>query len=339
MRIFHRTLSTAILLALTSFGLTGSVVAQRTYRDSDASIRNLIQRIETRSDTLRRSIDAALDRSQLNGTATEDEINRLVADFEAVTDQLRNRFEAGRSSAADVRLVLDRASRINNFILNNRYGNRVQQDWSLLQSDLDQLARAYYVTGWNWGTGGGVGSVPDSGYGLNNAQLRQLARRIETRANQLNATMGPELNRAPVNSWERPEVRRHLSELETAATMLRNQVSTRPADATAVRNLLDHAAYVDRFVANNQLSLRAENDWSSLKSDLNQLASAYNVAWNSNNGPGPIYGSNGRLTGTFRLESFAKQQCSSGSRGCYPLFARRAAAARLRVTGPSSRST
>jgi hypothetical protein len=79
-------------------------------------------------------------------------------------------------------------------------------------------------------------------------------------------------------------------------------VDNRSASSGDVQSVLDHAAYIDQFVGSNQLSTRTESDWSSLRTDLNQLASAYNVAWNWDRtpGPGPIYGAGG-LTGTYRL--------------------------------------
>jgi hypothetical protein len=73
-----------------------------------------------------------------------------------------------------------------------------------------------------------------------------------------------------------------------------------------IQTLLDHAAYLNAFVANNQLSGRAETDWTLVRTELDQLASAHNVAWNwstsyPGNQSGPIYGQTGELTGTYRL--------------------------------------
>src|SRR4029453_1534018 len=93
MRTFYKTLSTALLLAVVNIGISGTVLAQRQYRGTEATIRNLLQRVENNSDTLRRDVEYALDRSRINGTAREDEINRLIRDFENATDQLRTRFE------------------------------------------------------------------------------------------------------------------------------------------------------------------------------------------------------------------------------------------------------
>ncbi|MGH9883171.1 MAG: hypothetical protein ACRD6N_17180, partial [Pyrinomonadaceae bacterium] len=176
MRALNKVICAAMLLALVNVGAVNTASAQRQYRDSDATMRNLIRRIETRTDSFSRVLQNALDRSRLNGTAREDEINRLVTDFEYATDQLRTRFENRQSTAADVRVVLDRAAQINRFLINNPLDFRVDQEWRLVQADLDQLARAYYINDWRWSTGG-IGS--GTGYGLSDSQLRQLVRRIQ----------------------------------------------------------------------------------------------------------------------------------------------------------------
>ena len=137
MRIIYKTFGAAMLLTLINIGVTSSVLGQRQYRDSDTAMRNLIRRIETRSDTFSRTLENALDRSRLNNTTREDEINRLVTDFEYATDQLKSRFENRQSTSTDARAVLEKAGLINSFLLNNRLETRVGQDWRLLQSDLD----------------------------------------------------------------------------------------------------------------------------------------------------------------------------------------------------------
>jgi hypothetical protein len=69
---------------------------------------------------------------------------------------------------------------------------------------------------------------------------------------------------------------------------------------------LDHAALINTFVADRQLSYATESTWTNLRSDLDQLASAFNLAWNWSNVPGIPDGDNSSrrdLTGTFRLNS------------------------------------
>jgi hypothetical protein len=280
-----------------------NVMAQRVYRGSDATIRNLIQRIENRTDGLQRSIENSLDSSRLNGTAREDEINRLVADFENATDQLKSRFENRRSTAADVREVLNRAALINRFMVNNRLSGRAEQDWRLLQSDLDILARSYYVNDWRWDNGS-VGNAT----GTNWANSRQIANRLNTRTTRFSRSFRQSLDRLRFiqRSVEVEQARQHLQDFEGATARLRTSVNNRTTTSVDIQDLLDHAAYLNAFVANNQLSGRAETDWTLVRTELDRLASEYNVAWNwstsyPGNPSGPIYGQTGELTGTYRL--------------------------------------
>src|SRR6185503_15171461 len=69
-----------------------------------------------------------------------------------------------------------------------------------------------------------------------------------------------------------------------------------------------HAAFLDRFIADRNLSYQNESNWSNLRQDLDQLAGAFNIAWNWSNVPtvpggGGGYGTRADLTGTFRLDT------------------------------------
>lgn len=298
-----------LIILLTAFVaanvcVTNAVFAQRVYRESDYNMRNLIRRIETRTDTFRNTLENALDRSRLNGTAREEEINRLVSDFEAATDQLRTRFDARQSTSADARTVLDRAAQINTFLMNNRLEYRVGQDWRLLQTDLEQLARAYYIT-WRWDTTGSVGG--GSGVGLSDPEIRRLADQINSRATSFSRTFRNSVNRRNVaDRSEIDEANRHLSLFETAVMRLRNRANMDRATETDVRNVLEHAAYMNTFMDRYELGYGAENNWSMLRQDLDRLISASNVAWNWDTGTvpgGPIGGVDAQLTGTYRLDT------------------------------------
>ena len=310
MRITYKTFGAAILLALINFGATTAVLAQRQYRDSDTSMRDLIRRIETRSDNFSRTLENALDRSRLNNTAGEDEINRLVRDFEYATDQLKTRFENRQSTSTDARAVLEKAALINSFLLNNRLEIRVDEDWRLLQSDLDLLARAYYINDWRWNTDGfdtGTGTDTGVGYRLSDAQLRQLARRIDNRTDRFRRSLGIALNRSSINGTaEEDEASRNLIALESATNQLTNRINTRQFTESDVRNVLERAAVLNSLMANYDFDAIAERDWTMLRQDLDQLAGASNIAWNWNTGPppgGPIYSADGELTGTYRLDT------------------------------------
>lgn len=306
MRTISRFIWAATLMALVNICITSTALSQRPYRETWSNMRDLIGRIETHSDTFKRNLEYALDRSRQNRTLRNDEINRLVADFESATEQLKTRFENRQSTSADARLVLDRASQINNFLVGNRLESGVDQNWRLLQADLDQLARAYYINNWQWNTTGTVAGS-GAGYRLSDFQMRQLIRRIDTHSNQFSRSFLQALNRSSLNGTsEEQEANRHLSEFESATTQLSSSFNRREATSADVQNALEHAAFLNRFMVDHRLDYRAQGDWTQLKGDLDQLASAYSVAWNWNTAPGsggPGYGSDTRLTGTYRLNT------------------------------------
>ncbi|HVF30497.1 MAG TPA: hypothetical protein VNA22_05980 [Pyrinomonadaceae bacterium] len=112
-------------------------------------MRTLLTRIETRTDTFRREVDASLNRTPLSSTAREDRISDFINDFETATDSLRRNYDVNRNVSTEVNDVLSRALFINRFMSRNRLSSRANMEWSSLRADLDTLAR-YYSVSWNW---------------------------------------------------------------------------------------------------------------------------------------------------------------------------------------------
>jgi len=133
-----------------------------------------------------------------------------------------------------------------------------------------------------------------------------LARRISNRTNQFSRSLRIALNRSRINGTsEEDEASRDLIALETAANDL-NRVNTRRFTESDARKVLEPAAALNSLMTNYDFDATAERDWTMLKQDLDQLASASNIAWNWNTGPipgGPIYSADGELTGTYRLDT------------------------------------
>ena len=286
----------AFLVMLVISGITTIGMAQIA---SEATIRNTVRRIQTRTDSLQRAIQNASDR----GNYSADDLNRLVVDFESSVNQLDRRLASRRASASDAQAVLDRGVLIDNFVLNNRVGGGSQRDWQSLRADLDQLA-SYYNISTRWGS-----SIPggNDDYNLNDAQMRQLIQRINSRATNFSRIFRVDLNRVSRNDRSAvDEARRELAAFESALVQLRNRVNSRQSTASDARNLLDHAAFLNNFVAAQQLSYSTESTWTNLRPDLDRLASAFNIAWNWTNTPGIPDGDGSTrrdLTGTFRYNA------------------------------------
>jgi YMGG-like Gly-zipper len=328
MNRIRQTISVALVFVMLSLGLTAAQ-AQRPYRINDRQVENALRRVETDADRFRASFSTALDRSRWNGTSTEDQLNGYVQNFETATDQLRSRFNSRNAAAADVENVLRQAAFLNEFMMRNRLDSAATNDWATLRADLDGLARAYNVT-WDWTrqTGATYGTPtygrPQAGaaYRISDRQLDAIIRRVETDADRFRADIGTALNRSTYNGTRAEDnINQFIRDFETATDQLRSRFDARTSVAADVENVLRQATYIDDFMTRQTLSMRAENSWTTLRGDLNQLASAYSVAWNwdvralpgygndttaggvfDNNRRGGVRAAN-RLTGTFRLDT------------------------------------
>jgi hypothetical protein len=167
MNQMRRIFSLALVMALACIGLTAQA-QRRTYRGTDQQVRQLIARIESRTNVFRSDLDSRLDRSRIDGTRQEDDINQLVGNFENATNQLRDRFNSRRSVSGDVQSVLDQAALIDSFVRRNRLGVRAERDWASLRLDLNELARVYSVS-WRWdNTTNTANNYPSNNYPSNN---------------------------------------------------------------------------------------------------------------------------------------------------------------------------
>lgn len=137
-----------ILLAATFLvSSTGNTLAQR--RWFRGNMREVIRQLESDTDEFKGSLDSALDRSTLNGTRAEDEINEYVKRFEEATDRLRDRSEDREFAPGAAREVLTRGRAINVFMRTHRLGGRAESDWAKVRNDLNRLANGYYIN-WRW---------------------------------------------------------------------------------------------------------------------------------------------------------------------------------------------
>ncbi len=125
------------------------IQAQFTPRVNETQVRNLLNRIETRTDAFRTSTDRRLDNSRLDGTRAEDNISAYLDAFENATDELTRNFNNRRATTADVNEVLTYGAYVDGFMRRRNMGAAAERQWNLIRTDLDQLSRLYRVS-WNW---------------------------------------------------------------------------------------------------------------------------------------------------------------------------------------------
>jgi hypothetical protein len=129
---------------------SGTTVAGIPYRVSDKEVEKILRAIEQQSDHFRSALDSSLDKSRLNGSREEDDINRFVKEFYEQTKKLRDHFDDHKSTSADVQSVLDRAASIDSFMRRNPMRKHdAMREWERLRGNLDELANVYNVS-WEW---------------------------------------------------------------------------------------------------------------------------------------------------------------------------------------------
>jgi hypothetical protein len=315
---FSATLALALTIASISAGFSARA-QQRAYRVSEQQVDQLLGRIESRSSQFRRSLYDALNRTPIDGTRQEDNINEFVRSFETATATLRDRFRGRRDVADDVREVLNRAAYIDGFMRRHNLAASAEEDWRALRSDLEVLADYYNVTSrWDSATSVPGRTVPPQqrAYRVTEQQVDQLLGRIESRSSQFRRSLYDALNRSPIDGTRQEDnINEFVRSFETATVNLRDRFRGRRDVADDVREVLNRAAFIDGFMRRHNLAASVEEDWRALRSDLDVLADYYNVTWGwDNNASTPGRGTPGRdwpgrnqaanrLTGTYRLDA------------------------------------
>jgi hypothetical protein len=133
--------------------LAGFSVAARAqdapYRLNDKEVKKLMAQLKKDTGRFRKSFDSSLDRSRLNGTNREDDINHFLKNYEDSTERLYSRFKDNKSVGADVEAVLDGAAELDRFMTRRLASERAERDWAAVRDDLRRLADAYNVS-WRW---------------------------------------------------------------------------------------------------------------------------------------------------------------------------------------------
>ena len=292
MRVHIKKITSLSVIAIAMTLFASAINAQvRPYRVTDRQVETLLNRIENRADTFKNRLDRALDRTNIDGTRQEDNINYMVEQFEMATNRLKSNFDARRSTSADVQEVLSRAIPIDRFMRNNSLQRNAQQPWNLLRGDLNTLAQYYSVTAdWNAVYPAPVAGLP---YRVADREVQSVIQRIENSTDRFKNQMGRALNNSNIDNTRREDsINYMVSEFETATNRLRDNFNSRRSTAADAQEVFSRGAMIDRFMRNNNLPNQAENTWTQIRGDLNTLAGYYSVAanWDYVGTPtGPIY--------------------------------------------------
>jgi len=288
----------AAALALASGDM--AVAAQQPTRSSDQQVKALLSRIDEGTETFRSSFNRAIDRNPINGSREEEQINQAVKDFAEAADRLRDRVNDHRAGTEDVEEVLSRASLIDGFMMRNQLDASAEDDWQDLRQDLNQLAHVYGVTR-NWTFSGNTPARADD------KQVEQLLKQIEKGAEQFRKSLDKALDDSAIDdSIAEDNINQFVTEFAETADHLSDHFGRNQVITNDIEDVLRRGVSIDGFMQRHGLHEQAENDWLTLRRDLDNLARAYHVAWNWTDPQytpqGPGTGLYHRLTGTYQLE-------------------------------------
>jgi hypothetical protein len=139
--IVKRGIYAFLIAVLMSAGATQVQAQSQPYRGSFRSVRQLILRIDNRTNLLRNSINRQSQNRVYNTTG--ENVQTLVGELERTIDNLRDRFNRRASTSNDAQDVLNAAARLEPLAGRELRGSGVMGHWNALRNDLNQLANAY----------------------------------------------------------------------------------------------------------------------------------------------------------------------------------------------------
>lgn len=276
-RIFF---SAAILLALATVSLNANAqVVGQPYRISDREVERLLDRIKNKTGGFRQSLKNSLNKSRLDRTQREDDINAFVKAFEEDTKRLDDHFDHHKSTVADVDSVLQRAQRIDTFMARRPLDQRTQAAWDTLRSDLGQLAAAYNIS-WQWGGGPFDRPISDLPYRVTDKEVEDVIHHVESQSDKFRKSLDSALDKSRFDGTRREDdINAFVKDFYKETKTLHDHFDSHKSTTSDVQTVLDRAAQIDGFMRRNRLKKDAQKDWTVLRAYLDELAQIYNVTW------------------------------------------------------------
>ncbi len=126
-------------------------------RYDDRFLRDSIHRLDRLSKDFERDVDRALDRSRVDGTRREDQINTRADRFRRAASNLKSAFGNGRDlnrSRDEAQRVLQEAQQFQRIGRSRVMDNRVASRWAQIQQELRVISNAYGLGYGGYNNGG-----------------------------------------------------------------------------------------------------------------------------------------------------------------------------------------
>ena len=248
------------------------------YRNNTRQVGIMLQRLERSSSRFRSSLNVALVQRSVDQTKPQNDVSTFQYDFDLAIEQFRAQFARRLAVGSDVESILQKASPINSFITRNTFNPRVKHDWASVRTDLNRLASAYGV-GWQWNQTTPMKVDSNRSFRLSDDELNELIRQIENGGDDFRVSLTDAFFQRP---HDRTRSEGNMNDavrgFKKATDQVRIRFDARQLVSDDVQRLLDQAQPLEKFMRDNVLIDRATSAWSTLRTNLNLLANAYNIS-------------------------------------------------------------
>ena len=120
----------------------------------------------------------------------------------------------------------------------------------------------------------------DQPYRLNDHDMKELFSRMERNAERFRKSLHADLEHTRwENRKDRESMNKAAVEFEHATDRLKDHFHNGNARSGDLQEVLDRGADINSFIVVRHFVPRARADWMTMRADLDQLASAYNITW------------------------------------------------------------
>lgn len=244
----------------------------------DAKLKSLMTTIEERADTFENKLERALDKSAANGSELEDVMNRIAAVLEDSVDDMAENFNEKDSTKFTDKLEnsLIAGAAIDRVML-RRDLSEAESDWRALRADLNTVAMAFHRPVLPNVTVTTI--VPAAAVeALSKPEITLVMEKIEAGTDRFEDKFRKSIQHSTANMTDREELfDLWANALETATDEMLEQFKEKDHKdfANELQNSLMIGAAINRIMLRSDLSEDAHREWTSVRNNLNTLATAF----------------------------------------------------------------
>jgi hypothetical protein len=242
------------------------------------NLNKIMQRIEANADRFDDAFESALDKSSLNGSALEDQLNHWADFLEDEVDNLQEDYKEKDNDEFIVHLENSMivADGINRVMLRRDFSENAQSEWEALRQDLNQVAIEFrrpvlanvVVTAF----------VPATSAMLGKADVKQVMESLEASTDRFEKKFREALHHSTVATTPRADLYAGWADLlEDVSDDMLDEYRENDAKEfqEELENTLMISAAMNRLVLGSTMTPDAAAEWSNVRQQLNTLASTF----------------------------------------------------------------